>query len=328
VYNLSSHPEREIDIIDLKVAFGNFYALKGVSFYANKKEFLGIIGASGAGKTTVLRVLTGQIAPTAGQAFVGGYDVTKRGDLISLLVGYVPQLEHLSLYYEFTPLENAQFFGRCFGLRPKVIEERARNVLQILGFDEELITKQVKRLSGGERKRVSICLGMVHNPPVLLLDEPTTGLDAHLRHETLNYLKTLNFELGTSMVIISHDLEIVDYCTRVCLLEEGEVSQFGTPEDLIASLPGAGECIKLTLRTMSSAILDRVVSISSVKYTADAGRNAIKLFVHEPHDNLLPIIETLNEMKVPFDEVSIVEADFFDYFAVKPWKYAEAGGMG
>ena len=288
---------------------------------------MGIIGASGAGKTTVLRVLTGQISPTEGQAFVGGYDVTKRGDLISLLVGYVPQLEYLSLYYEFTPLQNAQFFGRCFGLRPKIIEKRARNVLQILGFDEELMTKQVKRLSGGERKRVSICLGMVHNPPVLLLDEPTTGLDAHLRHETLNYLKMLNFELGTSMVIISHDLEIVDYCTRVCLLEEGLVSQFGTPENLIASLPGKGECIRLTLRAMTSRIIDQVTSISSVKYTADAGRNAMKLFVHEPQDNLLPLIETLNENKIPFDEVSIVEADFFDYFAVKPWKYEQSGGL-
>ncbi len=103
---------REIDIIDLKVAFGHFFALKGVSFFANKKEFLGVIGASGAGKTTVLRILTGQIRPTSGQAFVGGYDVTKKANLISLLVGYVPQLEHLSLYYDFTPLQNAQFFGR------------------------------------------------------------------------------------------------------------------------------------------------------------------------------------------------------------------------
>ena len=152
---------REIDIIDLKVAFGKFYALKGASFFANKREFLGIIGASGAGKTTVLRVLTGQIDPTEGQAFVGGYDVTKKAKLISLLVGYVPQLEHLCLYYDFNSIQNAQFFGRMFGLRPKEIEERARNVLTILGFDEELITKRVDRLSGGERKRVSICLSTI-----------------------------------------------------------------------------------------------------------------------------------------------------------------------
>ncbi len=315
---------REIDIIDLKVAFGKFYALNGVSFFANKREFLGIIGASGAGKTTVLRVLTGQIGPTAGQAFVGGYDVTKKSRLISLLVGYVPQLEFLSLYYDFNPLQNAQFFGRLFGLRPKEIEERARSILTILGFDEELITKRVDRLSGGERKRVSICLGMIHDPPVLLLDEPTTGLDAHLRHETLNYLKELNYELGTTMVIISHDLEIVDYCTRVCLLEEGNVSQFGTPEELISSLPGKGESIRVVLPTTSPEIVRRVESLPGVQYTAAAGRNAIKLFIDNPAEQILPIITKLNEMKFPFEEVSLVEADFFDYFAVKPWK--ENGG--
>ena len=319
---------REIDIIDLKVAFGKFYALKGASFFANKKEFLGVIGASGAGKTTVLRVLTGQIAPTDGQAFVGGYDVTKKAKLISLLVGYVPQLEHLSLYYDFNALENAQFFGRMFGLRPKEIEERARNVLTILGFDEELITKRVDRLSGGERKRVSICLGMIHDPPVLLLDEPTTGLDAHLRHETLNYLKQLNYELGTTMVIISHDLEIVDYCTRVCLLEEGNVSQFGTPDELISTLPGKGESIRIVLQTMSPEIIKRVDSLPGVQFTSQAGRNSMKLFIDNASEHLLPIITKLNEMKVPFEEVSLVEADFFDYFQVKPWKQIprEIGG--
>ncbi|TFF67066.1 ABC transporter ATP-binding protein [Candidatus Thorarchaeota archaeon] len=326
---MSKNPRREIDIKDLKVAFGDFYALKGVSFYANKKEFLGIIGASGAGKTTVLRVLTGQINPTDGQAWVGGYDVTKKRDLISLLVGYVPQLEHLSLYYDFSPIQNAKFFGRCFGMKPKEIEERAREVLAILGFDEELMTKRVSRLSGGERKRVSICLGMIHRPPVLLLDEPTTGLDAHLRHETLNYLKELNFELGTTMVIISHDLEIVDYCTRVVLLEEGLVSQFGTPEDLISTLPGEGEAVRLVLPSLSAEVMERVESIPGVKYTAMAGRNTLKLFMKNPDKQMLPVIKYLNNINMPFSELSAVEADFFDFFQVKPWKQkAKAAGGG
>ncbi|MBD3404715.1 MAG: ATP-binding cassette domain-containing protein [Candidatus Lokiarchaeota archaeon] len=326
VYKLSKDVKREIDIIDLKVAFGDFYALKGVSFFANKREFLGIIGASGAGKTTVLRVLTGQISPTAGDAYVGGYDVTKKRDLISLLVGYVPQLEHLSLYYDFTPLQNAQFFGRCFGMRPPEIEERSRNILAILGFDEELMTKAVKKLSGGERKRVSICLGMIHDPPVLLLDEPTTGLDAHLRHETLNYLKSLNYELGTTMVIISHDLEIVDYCSRVCLLEAGYVSQFGTPADLISTLPGKGESLRVTLPKMRQEAVAMIDQLPGVEYTSRAGRNALKIFIDNPEKHLLTLISSLNEMKIPFDEVSLVESDFFDYFAVKPWKQKSTGG--
>ncbi|MGV9169352.1 MAG: ABC transporter ATP-binding protein [Promethearchaeia archaeon] len=321
-----SPDEKEIVVENLKVAFGDFYALKGVSFFANKAEFLGIIGASGAGKTTVLRVLTGQLEPTGGKAFLGGYDVTERIELISLLVGYVPQIEHLSLYYDFTPLENAQFFGRCFGMKPAEIEDKARKILRILGFDEELITKRVKHLSGGERKRVSICLGMIHEPPVLLLDEPTTGLDAHLRHETLNYLKELNFELGTTMAIISHDLEIVDYCTRVCLLEDGYVSRFGTPDELISSLPGEGESLQVVFPSMSSAIRDRAKSIEGVQYIARTGRNTLKLFIDEPKTHMLDVIHSLNEMDVPFEEVSVVEADFFDFFNVKPWKETEAGG--
>lgn len=317
---MSATPNREIDIVDLKVSFGKLEALRGVSFFANKKEFLGIIGASGAGKTTVLRVLTGQIGPTRGKAYISGNDVTRKKKLISLLVGYVPQLEHMSLYYDFSALQNAQFFGRCFGMRPKQIEERARSVLEILGFDEDLMVKRVERLSGGERKRVSICLGMIHNPPVLLLDEPTTGLDAHLRHETLNYLKELNFELGTTMVIISHDLEIVDYCTRVCLLEGGLVSQFGTPSELISSLPGRGESLKIVMPKMTPAMVKSIASIPGVRYTASSGRNTIKVFMDDPKEQLLPMMKQFNQRGLPFTEMSLVEADFFDFFEVKPWR--------
>ncbi len=235
-------------------------------------------------------------------------------------MGYVPQLEHLSLYYDFSALQNAQFFGRLFGIKPKEIEKRARNILEILGFDEDLMTKDVDKLSGGERKRVSISLGMIHNPPVLLLDEPTTGLDAHLRHETLNYLKELNYELGTTMVIISHDLEIVDYCTRVTLLEDGLVSQFGSPQDLISTLPGKGESLRLVMPNMSPAIVERIAKLPGVKYMARSGRNAMKLFIDKPRENMLPIMRELNEMKLPFEEVALTEADFFDFFQVKPWK--------
>ncbi len=324
---MSGTKKREIDIIDLKVAFGKFYALKGVSFFANKREFLGIIGASGAGKTTVLRVLTGQISPTSGKAYISGYDVTRNKKLISLLVGYVPQLEHLSLYYDFSALQNAQFFGRCFGLRPKEIDDRARSILTILGFDEDLMTKRVSRLSGGERKRVSICLGMIHEPKVLLLDEPTTGLDAHLRHETLNYLKELNYEMGTTMVIISHDLEVTDYCSRVVLLENGLVSQFGTPQELISTLPGKGESLKVVLNSMSQTFVERLYSIPGVKYMTKAGRNTLKVFMNHPDEQLLLVVEALNQMNIPFEEVSIVEADFFDYFQVKPWKGEQTGGL-
>ncbi|MEM2143249.1 MAG: ABC transporter ATP-binding protein [Candidatus Thorarchaeota archaeon] len=319
----SGEATHEIELVNLRVKFGKVEALRGVSLFANRSEFLGIIGASGAGKTTVLRVLTGQVSPTSGKAYVSGYDVTKKRSLISLLVGYVPQLEHNSLYYDFSALQNAQFFGRCFGMRPREIDERARDILEILGFDEELMTKRVERLSGGEKKRVSICMGMLHDPPVLLLDEPTTGLDAHLRHETLNYLKKLNFELGTTMVIISHDLEIVDYCNRVCLLENGTVSQFDTPEALISTLPGKGECIKVVLTKLTPAMVSSIGEMPIVRYIVNSGRNALKLFVDQPNEALLTLMRDFHKRGLPLVEVSVAEADFFDFFEVKPWKHGK-----
>jgi ABC-type multidrug transport system ATPase subunit len=130
----------------------------------------------------------------------------------------------------------------------------------------------------------------------------------------------LNYELGTTMVIISHDLEIVDYCTRVVLLEEGEISQFGTPEELISTLPGKGESLRVTLHALTPEIMRRIMAIPDVQYVSLSGRNAVKLFIEEPADHLLPVITRLNEMKMPFDGVELVESDFFDYFQVKPWK--------
>ena len=135
----------------------------------------------------------------------------------------------------------------------------------------------------------------------------------------------LNYQLGTTMVIISHDLEIVDYCTRVTLLEGGLVSQFGTPQELIATLPGKGEALQVMLPNLSSWLVDKVTTLPGVKYHAKAGRNALKLFIDNPMDNVLPIIKELNANNLPFEEVSLVEADFFDYFQVKPWKERPTG---
>ncbi len=312
--------EFAIKLENVAVRFGKIWALRGISYDARYGEFVGVVGTSGAGKTTMLRVLTGQIKPTSGKAFVAGHDVVKNRKLISLLTGYVPQHEHLSLYYDFSALENAQFFGRMYGLKPRTIEESATEILEILGFDDELMNKAVKKLSGGERKRVSISLGMIHRPPVLFLDEPTTGLDAHLRHEVLNYLKRLNYSLNTTMIIISHDLEVVDYCSRIVILERGKVSLFDTPENLIKSMPGKGKTLKLVIPSLTPELQKRIKSYPGIDYIVRSGRNTIKVFVENPEDSLLSAIKTLNENKIDFEEISVDETDFFDFFNVKPWK--------
>jgi ABC-2 type transport system ATP-binding protein len=179
--------------------------------------------------------------------------------------------------------------------------------------------KPVNFLSGGERKRVSICVGLIHQPPILLLDEPTTGLDAHLRHELLNYLKQLNYHFGTSMVLISHDLEVVEYCNRVVLLEKGRVSLQGHPDELIQSLTGGGEAIEVTFDRLTEDSIRQLMEIPFVETAIRSGRGSLKVFLEEPEKQIPDLIQALHERNMTPRELTIVEASFYDFFRTKSW---------
>ncbi len=308
-----------IEFDQASVKIGRVKILHDISFYTREREILGVIGASGSGKTTCLRVMTAQLKPHKGSARIAGNDVKKEATAIHYATGYVPQHEGQSLYFPFSALENAHFFGRMYALEGKEIRRRAVEILDILGFDEDLMHKPVRLLSGGERKRVSICVGLIHQPPILLLDEPTTGLDAHLRHELLNYLKQLNFHFGTSMVLISHDLEVVEYCNRVVLLEKGTISLQGHPDELIQSLTGGGEAIEVTFDRLTEETLRQVEDMPFVETAIRSGRGSLKAFVEEPHKQIPDFLKALQELSLTPRELSVVEASFYDFFRTKSW---------
>ena len=308
-----------IEFDQASVKINRVKILHDITFYAREREILGIIGASGSGKTTCLRVMTAQLKPYRGRVKIAQLDVKKEAAALHYATGYVPQHEDESLYYPFSALENAHFFGRMYGIPAQEIRRRAQELLAILGFDEDLMHKPVKFLSGGERKRVSICVGLIHQPPILLLDEPTTGLDAHLRHELLNYLKQLNFHYGTSMVLISHDLEVVEYCSRVVLLEKGRISLQGHPDELVQSLTGKGEAIEVTFERLTGDTIQQVEEIPFVKNTIRSGRGSLKVFVENPHTQIPDLMRALNELHYAPQELSVTEASFYDFFRTKSW---------
>ncbi len=311
--------KKAIDIRNIDVYYGKSKVLQNVTFDANEGDIAGVIGASGSGKTTLLRIITGQIKPKKGRVYVAGLDLKKEAEKVSIVTGYVPQLEHLSLYYPFSALENALYFGKMYHLSKAEIFERARQILTILDFDKHLMTKPVKLLSGGEKKRVSIAVGLIHRPMILLLDEPTTGLDAHLRHEVLNYLKRLNYELNTTMVIISHDLEIVDYCDRIMILEEGKVSKWGTPEELVNALPGEGKSIEVTFNAITWQLLRDLEKLRGAKYVVKSGRNKVRIFADDIEDKVVSYLEFFNSEGIEVQDVSIRRSGFVDFFRAKPW---------
>lgn len=312
-------PEYDIFMRDCSVAYekGNI-VLRDVSLEAKKGDILGLIGGSGAGKSTCMRVMTGQVDTLKGYVRTANCDVFKdRGKLVQK-IGYVPQLEYLSLYYDFSAIQNCVFFGRTYQLRAKEIKKRAREIMEILGFEnEELMTKPVKYLSGGEKKRVSIAVGLINTPDVLFLDEPTTGLDPHLRIDVLNFLLKINREFDTTMVIVSHDLEVADYCSRVAILNFGNLVGFGKPKVLVESLPSEGRMMLAKFKEIDTRNdIDKIMSIDRVKHVLHAGRNKLKIFV-EDADHLTGILKALHEKDVELKSFTVDSATFLDYFRIK-----------
>lgn len=295
--------------------------LSNVSLYAAPGEILGLIGGSGAGKSTCMRVMTGQIKPPQlrkGFAITAGYRAVKDNFRLIHNIGYVPQLEYLSLYEEFNALDNCVFFGRNYGIPKNTILQRAESMLQILGFEnKKLIQKPVKFLSGGERKRVSIAVGLINTPKVLFLDEPTTGLDPHLRIAVLNFLLKINKEFRTTMVIVSHDLEIADYCSKVAILNFGKIAGFGQPTELVESLPSKGKLLEIHFNTLNNnKDIPRIESIPEINYVLNAGRNKLKIFSHNLQD-ISSIIKKIQDLGLEIRKFSIDSGTFLDYFRIK-----------
>ncbi|MHA1821007.1 MAG: ABC transporter ATP-binding protein [Promethearchaeota archaeon] len=310
--------EYDIYMKDVDVSYDKkLTVLKDVSLQAKKGEILGLIGGSGAGKSTCMRVMTGQIKPVRGFVRTVGYDVIKEKHKLVQRIGYVPQLEYLSLYYDFSAIDNCIFFGRTYLLKPEEIKKRAIEIFKVLGFEsEELMNKPVKYLSGGEKKRVSIAVGLINTPDVLFLDEPTTGLDPHLRISVLNFLLKINREFNTTMVIVSHDLEVADYCSKVAILNYGRLVGFGKPKELVESLPSKGKMLHALFKQMDTRRdLKRLKEVEGIKYILHSGRNQVKIF-SDKIDEIYEIIDNIEKKGLEIKHFSIETGTFLDYFRI------------
>lgn len=314
-----------IEMDDVIVSYGSKKVIYGISFKVEQGSILGLIGGSGAGKSTLVRVMTGQLPPTKGSAKTAGFDIKKDPRNVRLRIGYVPQLEELSLYYQFGIIDNAKFFGRNFGLSDTQIEERCLEYMSILGLDpEEFLKKNVGRLSGGEKKRVSIIIGLINNPEVLFLDEPTTGLDPHLRIEVLNFLYRVNQQLGTTVVLISHDLECVDYCNYVGVVQKGYLVDFGKPREMVESLPNKGQMAVIKFDHLNPALEDKLRSIPAIKYYLHGGRNVLKIS-YDDRLALYSLIDDLTLLGLQIESITFDGAVFLDYFRImSQYRYSQA----
>lgn len=227
-------PMLEVDHLVKK--YGEFEAVKGISFTVQEGEVFGLLGPNGAGKTQTISMLTGVIPPTSGTARIGGHDILEEMSEAKKMNGLVPQ--DLALYATLSARANLEFFGRIYGLRGAKLKERVADVLRIVALTERA-DEAVDTYSGGMKRRVNIAAGLLHQPRLLFLDEPTVGVDPQSRNHIFESVMRLNRERGMSIVYTSHYMEEVELlCSRVAIIDEGRIIAEDTIKNLIALLGG------------------------------------------------------------------------------------------
>src|SRR3954451_9076631 len=225
-----------IDVRNIVKKFGDFTAVKGISFQVPAGEIFGLLGPNGAGKSTLIRMMTTLVPPTSGTAVINGHDVTKDADGVRHSIGVIPQA--MTSDMELSVEENLLIFAKLYGV-PR--DKRRKLIAELLDAVElgQWADKQVRNLSGGMRRRVEIARGLVHEPRIFFLDEPTTGLDPVSRVGVWEMLQKIKSERDLTVLLTTHYMDEADkLCDRIAIVDHGELKALDTPLRLKASIPG------------------------------------------------------------------------------------------
>ena len=212
----------------LSKKFGAFLAVNAISFEVGQGEIFGFLGANGAGKTTALRMLTGLLTPSSGSATVAGFDVWKQPEMVKRRIGYMSQ--KFSLYEDLTIRENIRLFGGIYGLSMPVIKTKTAALIEKLGLAQEA-DKLVGSLPLGWKQKLAFSVALIHEPKVVFLDEPTSGVDPITRRQFWELIYQASAE-GVTLMVTTHYMEEAEYCDRVSMMVDGKIEALDTPRNL------------------------------------------------------------------------------------------------
>ena len=229
-------PIIQISQLSKKYKDAEMYSLNGFMLSIYEGQIFGLLGPNGAGKTTLISMLCGLVKPTSGSFSIDDLTYAKNANEIKKIIGVVPQ--EYALYPTLTARENLLYFGSMYGLKGDDLKEKVIESLDFLGL-LKFADKRIETFSGGMKRRINLIAGILHNPKVLFLDEPTVGVDVQSKNAIIDYLKELN-KNGTTIIYTSHHLsEAQDFCTDIAIVDRGKIYAEGTPNNLIASTANA-----------------------------------------------------------------------------------------
>lgn len=294
--------QKAIQVQNLQKCFGEFVAVKGVTFEVQQGEIFSLLGPNGAGKSTTISMLSCLLQPSGGEAFVMGHSIAREPQAVKASIGIVPQ--DIALYGDLSARENLSFWGKMYGLRGSVLSKRVDEVLEIIGLTDRQ-KDRVDKFSGGMKRRVNIGAALMHKPAVIIMDEPTVGIDPQSRRHILDNIKELNTQ-GMTVLYTTHYMEEAqELSDHIAIMDQGKVIACGTHTDLVRVV-GELDRINLTINTESEKIVADWQATTGLRSVfAEDGHLTV---LAEDSNSILPrLFESATRAKVRITSVDIQE---------------------
>lgn len=289
-----------LDVCKVEKRYGKTLALAGVSFAVADGEIFGLLGPNGAGKTTLLSIISGLLEPSAGEVRLAGTPLRRADRNIRRLLGIVPQ--ELALYGELTAAENLRFIGQLYDIRGAELRQRVDEVLRLIGLADRA-HHQACTFSGGMQRRLNLGMALVHRPRLLLLDEPTTGVDPQSRNHIFEGVRRLNAE-GMTIVYTSHYMEEVQaLCRRIGIIDHGRLIACDTLPSLLRQLEGL---IRFRVPQITTPLHERLQHLP-IQRVRDIDAQTIELDCPDVKPALLQLVALLNELGIELTSLETEE---------------------
>ena len=298
-----------ISVENLRKIYGDVEVVRGVTFQISRGEFFGLLGPNGAGKTTSIGILTGLVKPTGGRVLIEGNDLFSNPKLSKAKMGFVPQ--SFALYPTLCALDNLTFFGRIYGLRKVRLKERIAAVLDLVGLGDRA-NQTVSSLSHGMKRRLNIAAGLLHEPDILILDEPTVGVDTQSRNAILETLEGLN-KSGVTVLYTTHYIEEAErLCHRVGIMDQGKMIALDTPAALVRE-HGTG-IVRIEFNSNpEETLLHRIGHLGSFRVMDDQSRH-LRLETNHPDRAARELLDLMDQRAGLLKTLDIIEPNLETVF--------------
>ncbi|QTD40206.1 ABC transporter ATP-binding protein [Sporosarcina sp. Te-1] len=299
-----------LTMTNVKKRYSEQEVVKGITLHVGRGEAFGLLGPNGAGKSTTISMICGLVPYDEGDIQVDGLSVNRSPYEIKKKIGVVPQ--DIALYPTLSAVDNLVFWGKMYGLKGAEAKTRALEVLETVGLVERG-KNRIETFSGGMKRRINIGAALLHRPELLIMDEPTVGIDPQSRHHILETVKRLN-EQGMTIIYTSHYMEEVEFlCKRIAIMDHGQVIASGSMQELCKRLAGGNQLL-LDVEEAGPAFVEKLKQLDGVEKVVIPQQSEIHLYVKQGQDMMASIVSIASEEAVKLRQIKLKEADLETLF--------------